>query len=351
MIILGIESSCDETALALVEDGRKVIFSQVSSSVEKQAIYGGVVPEIAAREHLSALVPLIHEMMEESRLNFSDIDAIAVTRGPGLIGSLLVGVSFAKSLSLMLGTPLIPVDHVHAHLHGALLGLKGNQNKNLFPCIGLVVSGGHTNLYYMQNEVSFEMMASTIDDACGECFDKVGKTLGLPYPGGPNIERIARDGEASRFAMPMMVQEKSRLEFSYSGLKTHVLNTYRKALAEIDGVKDHESQHDQIKRDIAASYQEEALGQIARKIKSALKVKSDVGSVIIAGGVAANKRFFKILKDNINKDILFPQHRYCADNAAMVAAYGYYLYTSEKDKEVFGEVDWDPYSRYSENIK
>lgn len=348
MIVLGVESSCDETALALVEDGKKVLASEIASSVEKQALFGGVVPEVAAREHLNALGPLVKSLCDKSNVKFSDIDAIAVTQGPGLIGSLLVGVSFAKSLALMLGKPLIPVDHVHAHLHGALLGVK-DEASDIYPCIGLVVSGGHTNIYYMENEITFERMATTIDDACGECFDKVGKTLGLPYPGGPHIEKLALSGDASKYKMPMMVQEKSRLEFSYSGLKTHVLNTYRKAQKELpDGAG--ESELLQVKADIAAAFQEEALGLIARKIKSTEKIKKDTKSVIIAGGVAANKRFQVILNENLRKRVVFPKLQYCSDNAAMIAAYGYYVFREQSDKEIFSDLDWDPYSRYGANL-
>lgn len=347
MLILGVESSCDETALALVENGRKVFASEIASSVAKQAIFGGVVPEIAAREHLKALVPLLHTLLKNSNKSLEEIDAIAVTRGPGLIGSLLVGVSFAKSLSLMISKPLIPVDHVHAHLHGALLGLE-ETSEELFPSIGLVVSGGHTNIYYMKNETTFEKLVSTIDDACGESFDKVGKTLGLPYPGGPHIERIAKSGDKSKYPMPTMVQEKSRLEFSYSGLKTHVLNTYRKVLNNIP--EGDVSTLEAEKCHIAASFQEEALGQIARKIRSVEKLKTDAKSVIIAGGVAANIRFQKILADKVKKKVFFPKLKFCSDNAAMIAAYGYHVFEAEQDKNVFSIIDWDPYSRYGANL-
>lgn len=348
MIVLGVESSCDETALALVKDGKTVLASEIASSVEKQAVFGGVVPEVAAREHLKALGPLVQSLCDRSNLSFDDIDVIAVTQGPGLIGSLLVGVSFAKSLALMLDKPLVPVDHVHAHLHGALLGVD-SEPQNIFPCIGLVVSGGHTNIYYMEDETTFERMATTIDDACGECFDKVGKTLGLPYPGGPHIEKLALSGDPTVYKMPMMVQEKSRLEFSYSGLKTHVLNTFRKAKSEF-GEAITEEQLNQIKADIAASFQEEALSLIARKIKSTEKIRKDAKAVIIAGGVAANKRFQVILNDNLRKPVIFPKLQYCSDNAAMIAAYGFFVYNEQSDKSIYQNLDWDPYSRYGANL-
>ena len=348
LLVLGIESSCDETALALVENGIKVLASEVSSSVTKQAVFGGVVPEIAAREHVKALVPLYDSLMLKTGIKLDDIDAIAVTRGPGLIGSLLVGVSFAKSLALLTGKPIIPVDHVHAHLHGALLGLSDDCFKH-FPSIGLVVSGGHTNIYYMENETNFELLASTIDDACGECFDKVGKTLGLPYPGGPHIEQVARSGNPKRFSMPMMVAEKNRMEFSYSGLKTHVLNSYKKALLEIEGKDNFSDLGKEIVADLCASFQEAALDLIIRKIQSALKFKSDAKSIIIAGGVAANQRFAELMNSKVKIPHYFPKLEYCSDNAAMIAAYGFFVYQSEKSKDKFSIMNWEPYSRYGQS--
>ena len=195
MIVLGIESSCDETAIALLQDGSKVLSSKVSSQIKVHEVYGGVVPEVAAREHLKIIEPLFKEALKESGLSAQDIDLIAVTQGPGLIGALLVGISFAKGLASQLGVPLIPVDHVHAHVHGAFLGLDHEiAEEEMFPALALVVSGGHTNLYLMNSPVDYKLKASTMDDACGESFDKVGKMLGLKYPGGPHIEACARSG-------------------------------------------------------------------------------------------------------------------------------------------------------------
>ena len=195
MIVLGIESSCDETAVAIVKDGNNVLSSVISSQVAKHAPYGGVIPEIAAREHLNAIGPLFNQAIKEADIDPSQIDLIATTQGPGLVGALLVGSTFAKGLGVSLGVPVLPVDHVHAHVHGALLGLPESVGSasDLFPALSLVVSGGHTNLYWMESPVQFRLLAATVDDACGECFDKVARMWNLPYPGGPVIEKMAKD--------------------------------------------------------------------------------------------------------------------------------------------------------------
>jgi len=211
MLVLGIESSCDETAIALVRDGREVLSSLVSSQIKVHAPYGGVVPEIAAREHLRSVRGLWKEAMNQAGIRPESIDLIAVTQGPGLIGALLVGASFARGLGTSLNKPLLPVDHVHGHVHGALLGLPSDiGEQDVFPALSLVVSGGHTNLYYMKSPVHFQLVASTVDDACGECLDKVAKLMGLPYPGGPHIEKLAKNGDPAAFRMPKMVPEKKR---------------------------------------------------------------------------------------------------------------------------------------------
>ena len=339
MIVLGIESSCDETAVALVRDGQEVLASKVASQVDVHKVFGGVVPEVAAREHLKAIQPLFLEAMAESKLSPKDIDLIGVTQGPGLIGALLVGVSFAKGLASHLEKPLLPVDHVHAHVHGAMLGLSPNIiDEQLFPCLSLVVSGGHTNLYYMEDPIKFELLASTLDDACGECFDKVAKVIGLPYPGGQKIETLAKNGDPSKISMPKMVSEKQKMMFSYSGLKTHVLNYIEKEgpLSE------------SMRADLCASFQEEALGQIIRKIKRAMQLKGKgVKSLLVAGGVAANSRFRDLVSQELSINSFFPKLTYCADNAAMIAALAWHEYNRYKDDhKLLMNHDWDAYSRY-----
>lgn len=337
MLVLGVESSCDETAIALVENGTTVLSSTLTSQIDTHAVFGGVVPEIAAREHLKAIYPLFKKALLDAGKKPQDIDLIAVTQGPGLIGALLVGVSFAKGLASFLNKPLIPVDHVHAHVHGAILGLGSISPADLFPSLSLVVSGGHTNLYYMPDATTFHLMATTIDDACGECFDKVGKLLKLSYPGGPIIEKLAKTGDDTKFEMPHMVQEKARMQFSYSGLKTHMVNLKRKH-GEFEG---------QDLNDVCASFQKEALGQIIRKIKTALKSYKDVKCLIVAGGVSANQKFREMVGENIQIESHFPDLEFCSDNAAMIAAFGWHEYQRRKDKEdLTGDHDWDAYSRY-----
>jgi len=328
MLVLGIESSCDETAVALVRSGGHVLCSKIASQIDVHAVFGGVVPEVASREHLRAIQPIYAQAMQEAGVTIDEVDAIAVSQGPGLIGSLLVGVSFAKGLAVGQNKPLVPVDHVHAHIHGALLGLESDD---VFPTVALVVSGGHTNLYFMEDAVTFKLLATSIDDACGECFDKVGKVLGLGYPGGPKIEAIAKEGVIGKVPMPKMVEQKDRMEFSYSGLKTHMINLLRKKT-------------DYSQEDICAAFQEEALGQIIRKLTVALKNNPQAKSILIAGGVAANQRF-RELTSKFKIPVHFPSLQYCSDNAAMIASMAHYQIKSA-GLDAFRTTEWDSYSRY-----
>lgn len=331
MIVLGIESSCDETAVAVVRNGRDVLSSSIASQTATHAKWGGVVPEIAAREHLSALQLVFEGAMNDSGLKLSDIDAIAVTQGPGLVGCLLVGASFAKGLAQTLDKPLIPINHVHAHVHGALLGLE-TPLEEVFPTIALVVSGGHTNLYYLSSPIEFELLAHTMDDACGESFDKVGKMLGLTYPGGPHVESLARLGDPSKVTMPTMIVRKSQMAFSYSGLKTAVANAIRQQSSTTSP------------SDIAASFQEEALGQLIRKLSEASRLKPQAKSILVAGGVAANQRFRAMVGSSLAIPCYFPALKYCSDNGAMIAAMAYYQATQHQQKD--SSLQWDVFSRY-----
>ena len=338
-IVLGIESSCDETAAAIVSMGSDVLSSVVTSQIDRHQIFGGVVPEVAAREHLLAIAPVVSQALAEASLTLKEVDAIAVTQGPGLVGALLVGISYAKGLAAGSGLPLIPVSHVHAHVHGALLGIDASF-EDVFPCLALVVSGGHTNLYYMESAIDFNLVAYSIDDACGESFDKVGKLLGLPYPGGPHIERLARDGNRQRFAMPRMVDDQSKLLFSYSGLKTYMVNLRHRL-----GVQMEEPQ---VVQDLCAGFQDEALGQIVRKLTAARKRFKSAKSVLIAGGVAANQRFRDLMQAGLDIPVLFPQLRYCSDNAAMIAALGFHelINAGANNTSQFLDYSWDAFSRY-----
>ena len=336
MLVLGIESSCDETAVALVRDGVEVLGSLVASQTNVHQPFGGVVPEVAAREHLRVIAPLFEQLLRETGIRRDQIDALAVTQGPGLIGAILVGVAYAKGLALALGKPLIPVDHVHAHVHGAMLGLEGGVPPE-FPTLALVVSGGHTNLYLMRGPTHFQLLACSIDDACGECFDKVAKLMGLGYPGGPRIEALASGGDERAVAMPRMVSQRSRLEFSYSGLKTFMANQLQRQGQLSDGER----------ADLCASFQAEALGQIVRKVQEAHRLHPEVRSVLVAGGVAANQRFRQLMAEHVALPAYFPRQEYCSDNAAMIAAYGYHIFQDGLGRsEQWLSHDWDAYSRY-----
>lgn len=331
--ILGIETSCDETAAAIVEDGRVVRSSIVLSQIAIHARFGGVVPEVAARAHLQAIDTIVDEALNKAGCRLADVDAIAVTQGPGLIGALLVGIAYAKGLALASGIPLVPVNHVEAHVHGALLGLK-EKTEELFPSLALVVSGGHSNIYYMKSPTEFELMAYSIDDACGESFDKVAKLFGLGYPGGPVIERLARDGDPKAIPMPKMMEQKDKLQFSYSGLKTFMVNLNHKQ--KISG---------QALNDAAAAFQEEALGQLVRKLETVSKLRP-AKCLLVAGGVAANQRFRALVSERLAIPAHFPQLSYCSDNAAMIAALGYHHFVKAQAPSDFHKLDWDAFSRY-----
>jgi N6-L-threonylcarbamoyladenine synthase len=322
MITLAIESSCDETAVAILEGPKKVLVSLVSSQVALHAPFGGVIPEIASREHLLSISPLYQEALGTTGLCPKDIDLFAVTQGPGLIGALLIGVAFTKALAWSLKKPLQPVNHVHGHIHGALLGLTEPMT---YPALALVVSGGHTNLYRMDSPTHFQLLGSTLDDACGECFDKVAKLLGLSYPGGAQIEALAAQGDPRQIPMPQI--KTSGLDFSYSGLKTAVYYRLK---------KDPQTP----KEDLCASFQEEAFLQLLRKTKQALSL-APYRSLIVAGGVSANRRFRDIFQNALGIPVLFPDPAYCSDNAAMIGALGYALYQESPEQK-----PWDAYSRY-----
>lgn len=342
MIVLGIESSCDDTAIALVENGKKVLSSLISSQWDEHKKFGGVVPEIAARSHLSSITPLFRQAIQSAGISEQDIDLIAVTQGPGLIGALLVGISFAKGLSSALQKPLMPVNHIHGHIHGAILGLGQDlPDEQVFPCLALVASGGHTNLYYMKSPVHFSLLSATKDDACGECFDKVAKLLDLGYPGGPAIERLATDGQRHAFKVPKAMNHKDDLMFSYSGIKTfmaNLINQYKLKGQELPLA------------DLCSSFQEEALMQIIRKINQAKSIVPEKPkSLLIAGGVAANQRFRQLAAEHVSLKSYFPPLKYCSDNAAMIAALAWQHFQQQDDKirsALEGSLIWDAFPRY-----
>ena len=309
-LVLGIETSCDETAAAIVEDGRTVRSSVVSSQIDLHARFGGVVPEIAGRAHLQVLPAVIADAVGEAGIDDVDIDAVAVTVGPGLIGSLLVGVSAAKALALVWDVPFVGVNHLEAHLYASLLAEPDLE----FPMLVLLVSGGHTMLVVMQGHGRLEVLGSTLDDAAGEAFDKVSRYLGLGYPGGPAIDRLAREGDPTAIAFPRAVAERPA-DFSFSGLKTAVINHVRR-------------QPEADTADVVASFQEAVVDVLVDKTLAAAD-GHDVASVCLGGGVAANSRLrerFVAACEADGRAWSIPDLDLCTDNAAVVAAAGHWQY-------------------------
>ncbi len=329
MIILGIETSCDETAAAVVSDGTTILSSVVSSQIDVHHIYGGVVPELASRKHIEAIVPVVNEAIHKSGINLKQIDAIAVTQGPGLIGALLVGFSFAKSFAFELDIPWVGVDHLEGHLNSVFL----QSDPPPFPFAALLASGGHTSIYYVTSHTEFELMGQTRDDAAGEAFDKVAKMLGLGYPGGGVIDRLAKEGDPEKIVFPRAYLNKSEFDFSFSGLKTAV-NRYIQT--------NKQAYKDQIP-DIVAGFQESVVDVLSYKVINAA-MKKGCDHIAIVGGVAANNRLReKVKKEADAKEIVvhIPSFDLCGDNAAMVAAIGYHYL---KDGNV-SDMNEDVYSR------
>ena len=320
MYVLGMESSCDETSAAIVrmEDGQREICANiVASQIDTHRLYGGVVPEIASRAHVEAISRITYEALETAGLTLSDIGAVAVTTHPGLIGALLVGVNFAKSLAFSHGIPLVSVNHIHAHVAAAYLADPDLRP----PFLALVVSGGHTSLYRVSSETEFEEIGCTRDDAAGEAFDKIGRVIGMPYPGGAALDKLAYEGDPTAFKLPSPALAGSELAFSFSGLKTAALNLINSANqkgVEID------------RADLAASYTATIVGAIEKKVGQALE-QTGLDTLVMAGGVAANSHLRRALGDLCQKrgvKLIAPPLSLCGDNGAMVAAAGYFEYRS-----------------------
>ena len=317
--ILAIESSCDETSAAIVVDGREVRSNVVSSQIALHTKYGGVVPEIAARAHIEQIAPIVEEALQQAKIGYADLDAIAVTDGPGLVGSLLIGVTAAKVLALTHDLPLIPVDHIKAHATSAAL----LTNQPPWPAIALVVSGGHTSLYLVRDFLDIELLGQTVDDAAGEAFDKVAAILELGYPGGPVIDRLARTGNPAAIRFPRAWLDKPELNFSYSGLKTavlyHVFGTGRKY--------GHVSHLSEVQvADIAASFQAALIEPLVVKALAAAR-QENVSAVVVGGGVAANSMLRAQLQqacDQAGRALHLTPLAYCGDNAAMIGAMAYH---------------------------
>jgi N6-L-threonylcarbamoyladenine synthase len=315
MRILAIETSCDDTGAAVILDGRKILSNIVSSQVPIHQKYGGVVPELASRRHIESIVPIVTEALESAGVTLKEIDGIAVTQGPGLVGSLLVGLSFAKSVAFASGLPFVGVNHIEAHLSAIFLEEKPPR----FPFIGLVVSGGHTSLYRMDGFGKYKRLGQTRDDAAGEAFDKVAKLLGLGYPGGPIIDELSRTGNPKAVRFPRPVLSKNSLDFSFSGLKTAVVNYVKTSLPSQRGYPE-----DLIK-DIVSSFQEAVVEVLVKKTLQAAQDQK-LKRIVLSGGVAANQRLRQKIKEECFErklNFYLPSPSFCTDNAAMVGVVGY----------------------------
>ncbi|MGI6612215.1 MAG: tRNA (adenosine(37)-N6)-threonylcarbamoyltransferase complex transferase subunit TsaD [Candidatus Nanosyncoccaceae bacterium] len=322
MNVLGIETSCDETAAAVVKGGRTVLSNVVSSQIDLHAKYGGVIPEVAARSHLEVINPIINQALAEANLTWGEIDAIAVASGPGLIGSLMIGTLVARTLAIIKGKPLYSVHHILGHFYANFLGKKPPK----FPCLTLVVSGGHTQLMLFRSHSVYAIIGQTQDDAVGEAFDKVAKIIGLPYPGGPAISRVAKQGDSKRFKFT-----KPRLsepyDFSFSGIKTAVLRTAQELVGKDYAFPSHQiapllSKQDQA--DLAASFQATAVEILLDKTIVANE-KFTPESICLAGGVAANQLLRQRFSEAFGARLTYPEMRYCTDNATMIATAGYFI--------------------------
>ena len=331
MIVLGIETSCDETAAAVVVDGHHILSSVVSSQVDIHRPFGGVVPELASRNHIAAILPVYRQAIEDAKVSEEQIDALAVTQGPGLIGSLLVGFSFTKANAMVRNIPWVGVSHLSGHLNSVFL----ESDPPAFPFAALLVSGGHTALYHVTSHTDAETLGQTRDDAAGEAFDKVAKMLGLGYPGGGVISALACQGNPAKIPFPRPYLDKTSFDFSFSGLKTAV-NRY---------IQDHYKDLPNRIADIAASFQDAVVDVLAYKVFTAAASK-ECGRIALVGGVAANERLRSVVTAEAEKrgiNVHVPSRSLCGDNAAMIAAAGYHLLEAGRRSEITDDV----YSRES----
>ena len=313
--ILAIETSCDETSAAVVEDGMNVRSNVISSQVDIHRRFGGVVPEVASRRHLELINGVVAEALEQAGLTFSGLDAVAVTYGPGLAGALLVGLAAAKAMSFALGIPLVAVNHLEGHIYANFLA----EPDLSFPLVCLVVSGGHTDLVFLERHGSYRLLGRTRDDAAGEAFDKIARVLGLDYPGGPAIDRLAAAGNAAAVRFPRAYLEEGTFDFSFSGLKTAVINYLR---------REEERKNPLPKADVAASFQEAVVEVLAEKAFRAAR-ESCARAVLVAGGVAANSRLRALFREKSRQErvpVFYPPPVLCTDNAAMIACAAYYKF-------------------------
>lgn len=333
MKVLGIETSCDETAAAVVEDGKRLLSNVVHSQIDIHKQYGGVVPEVAARSHIEVINPVINQALSEAGLTWSEIDAIAVTYAPGLIGSLLVGTLAARTLAIIHNKPIYPIHHVEAHVYANFITEQQSSSRQLnlpkkqpaFPMLALIVSGGHSQLALFRNHGDYKLLGQTQDDAVGEAFDKVAKIIGLPYPGGPSISKAALTGDPHKYKLPK-ARLSGKYDFSFSGLKTAVLRAVQKEVGVDFNFPSHklpELLNDSQRQDFAASFQRIAVETLVDKAEAAFNDYSPE-SVVIAGGVAANQELRRQLSKRLPLEIEYAPIELCTDNAAMIATLGYY---------------------------
>jgi N6-L-threonylcarbamoyladenine synthase len=324
VLVLGIESSCDETSAAVVEDGRRILANVVASQDELHRPYGGVVPELASRQHLTVIGPVVRSALLEAHVLLEAIDAVAVTQGPGLIGSLLVGLSFGKSIAYARGIPLLAVDHLAGHIRAVYLE---RPDEIAHPAVSLVVSGGHTSLFVMEGEARYRLIGKTRDDAAGEAYDKIAKRLGLGYPGGPILDRLAALGDPKAFPFAVARFSDGSEDFSFSGLKSAALRVMReRPIPPLGDGEDPESRQDLL--DLAASFQRTVVESLLQRTHAAVG-KHGARTILVSGGVAANRELrhrFEALGRELAVPALFPSIKLSTDNAAMIAAAGYLKY-------------------------
>ena len=337
MLVLGVESSCDETSVAILKDGKEVLSNVINSQIKIHEKFGGVVPEVASRHHVYQITMVFKQAFIDANVKPEDLDLVAVTEGPGLIGSLLVGVNAAKTFAMMYNKPLIAVHHLAGHIYANAI-----EHEMKFPCIALLVSGGNTELIYMKKHFSFEIIGQTLDDAVGEAYDKVARVVGLPYPGGPHVDRLAHQGKDT-YHLPRVYLDDS-YNFSFSGLKSAVIN-----LAHNEAQRGNEIN----KENLCASFQDSVTEVLVNKTLRLAKERN-VKNIIVAGGVSANKGLKERFMEHSDEfNISIPSIKYCTDNAAMIAAAGYYQYMYDKtlsDLHLNATSDLDLEERY-ENLK
>ncbi len=317
ILILGIETSCDETAASIVKNGRHILSNVINSQINIHREFGGVVPEVASRKHIENIAVVVDNAFQEAGLGYNDVDAIAVTNQPGLIGALLVGVSFAKGFAWALGRPLLAVNHLHGHIYANVL----EHGDISFPAVCLVVSGGHTSLLYMKDINHYKVIGETRDDAAGEAFDKVARFLGLGYPGGPAIQKAAAQGTAGKMKLPRIFLDKNDFEFSFSGLKTAAMNAWKRI----------EKSRELEVTDLAAEFQQALVEVLVEKSLKAAKINR-VESLLMAGGVAANEHLRFLMKEKADQEnikVYYPSLALCTDNAAMIAGVAYQQYITK----------------------